>query len=441
MSTDHEEEEAMDYDAHRPIRLRLLAQLAAVVVLAAACTAGPAEPTPPESVTITFQVDNEGAQTNEFWQGLIDRFRESYPHVTVELVNPPSPGERDNFAKTLLAAGRFPDVAYLLNVPQFVDALYEFDRNDPDIAQLKNIDSQTIGGRLLSLGPGSVPWNGIFYNKSMFEEAGVAGPPTSFDEFEDVMAQLKAAGFTPLATAADWVPGFTFMSTNDIFAETPCWYAKRWAGEVSFSDPEWVEAGERFAGWVAKGYFLKDPLGIDYSQAVELFRTGEVAMYPMGAWLTGDYKATPPEGFEAGWFPTPTRSGEIKLVGSVGSDAFTVSKTSEHLEEAVAFAKFLAFDPVAVKAVLETGGAFPNVDLASGPIQLDLTPLAQEVAAAVDQATSFNTAWNGQGDCLPVPGTDSEAITGFAQSLLLGEDDVVGGLAKIDEFWETNAAA
>jgi ABC-type glycerol-3-phosphate transport system substrate-binding protein len=394
---------------------------------------GPAE--------ITFMVDNEGAQTNEFWQGLIDRFVEMHPDVTVELINPPSPGERDDFAKTLLAAGTFPDVAYLLNVTQFTDALHEFDTSDPDLAQLRNVDAQTIGGRLLSIGPGATPWNGVFYNKDMFEAAGIEAPPTTVEEFEAAAAALKAAGFTPLVTAAEWVPGFTFMATNDIFAETPCWYAKRWAGEASFSDPEWVEAANRFAGWVADGYFQDGVLGIDYGQAVELFRTGQVAMFPMGAWLTGDYKATPPAGFEAGWFPMPTRSGEVKLVGAVGSDAFTVSATSEHPDAAVALVKFLAFDPEAVAAILDTGGAFPNVEPASGPVELDLTPLGQEVAAGVAASTSFNTAWNGQGDCAPVPGTDSEAITGFAQELLLGETDIAAGLARIDEFWDSNASS
>jgi ABC-type glycerol-3-phosphate transport system substrate-binding protein len=393
---------------------------------------GPAE--------ISFMVDNEGAQTNEFWQGLIDRFNELHPDVSVTLVNPPSPGERDDYAKTLLASETFPDVAYLLNVTQFVDALAEWDTSDPDLAQLRNIDAQAIGGRLLSIGPGATPWNGIFYNKDMFSAAGIEAPPTTFEELDAALAALKASGVTPLVTAADWVPGFTFMATNDILAETPCWYARRWADEVSFSDQEWLDAGNRFASWVADGYFQDGVLGIDYGQAVELFRTGQVAMFPMGAWLTGDYRATPPEGFEAGWIPTPTRSGEVKLVGAVGSDAFTVSATSEHPEAARALVKFLAFDPGAVAAILDTGGAFPNVVPASGPIEQDLTPLGQEVAAGVAAATSFSTAWNGQGDCAPVPGTDSEAITGFAQELLLGEADVAAGLARIDEFWDANAS-
>ena len=58
-------------------------------------------------------------------------------------------------------------------------------------------------------------------------------------------AKLKAAGHTPLLGVGEWVPHFTFMATNDIFAQTPCWLGKREAGEVSFSDPEWVEAAQR----------------------------------------------------------------------------------------------------------------------------------------------------------------------------------------------------
>ena len=48
-----------------------------------------------------------------------------------------------------------------------------------------------------------VPWDmgmiGFWYNKELFEQAGITTPPTTWDEFLAAVQKLKAAGITPLA--------------------------------------------------------------------------------------------------------------------------------------------------------------------------------------------------------------------------------------------------
>lgn len=390
-----------------------------------------------DPVELTMLADVNDQITAAAWQDLFTKFTAEHPNITVTLVPTPA-GEREDRAKTLLASGSFPDVHFPLPTVTFKDELLAFDQSDPEIAnQLLNLDKLLIDGKLYGLGIDSQPWNTIFYNTAMFEAAGITSEPKTFEEFETVLEKLKASGVAPLLGAGEWVPHFTFMATNDIFAETECWLGLREAGERSFSDPEWVEAAQRFGSWVEKGYFNDGPLGLGYTQANEFFLQGGAAMYPIGSWLTGLVAQQPPD-FEVGYFAMPTRSGELKLVGSIGSTGYTVSRTTAHPEEAVALAKWLAFDEEAVTTILNAFGFQANVQLESGPlVDLKQTPLGEELAADIANASVYNTAWNGQGDCAQRPGAQIQIGTAVVEPLYLdGSQPVEPLLSALDTFWE-----
>ncbi|TPW66145.1 extracellular solute-binding protein, partial [Schumannella sp. 10F1B-5-1] len=47
----------------------------------------------------------------------------------------------------------------------------------------------------------------FFYNKTMFEDAGITELPTTWEEVDEAAAALKAAGYVPIATSGGFVPG------------------------------------------------------------------------------------------------------------------------------------------------------------------------------------------------------------------------------------------
>ncbi len=398
----------------------------------------PATTVPPTlgpAVELTMLADVNDQLTAELWTGLLDRFHEEYPQITVRLV-PTGSGEREQRAQTLLASGDFPDVHFPLPTVTFKEELMPFDLDDPEMQQIMNIDKLLIDGELYGLGIDSQPWNTIFYNKDMFMAAGITEEPTTFEEFEEALEKLKAAGSTPLLGPGEWVPHFTFMATNDIFAETPCWLGLREEGERTFSDPEWVEAADRFASWVEKGYFNEAPLGLGYEQANQVFLQGEAAMYPMGSWLIGLLAASPPD-FEVGYFPMPVRSADLRLVGSIGSTGYTVSRTTAHPEEAVLLAKWLAFDAHPLSTVLNALGFQSNIVPAAGDLPLDQTELGEELAADIADAVSYNTAWNGQGNCAQRAGAQIAVGSEIVEPLYLDPTQPVEPLLQsMDAFWD-----
>lgn len=418
--------------------LSLLATTSAAALLLAGCTTPTADPSSAgpadicgstEPAEITFVNTVTESMTADVYQVMVDRFTEACPQVSVEMITPPT-ADRDAFVKQLLAAGTFPDVHDSLQPDLFKDQLHTWDLDDPDLAVLQNKDRMLQDGELYQLGTRVVPWNVIFYNKDLFAQAGVTEVPTTREEFKAVMDKLKDAEITPLATAGEWVTGLTMTILFPIFAENECWYGQRQAGEVSFSDQNWLDAATEFKAWSDEGYFNDGPLGIGYTQLQQLFFGGEVAMYPMGGWI-----ASETTDFNSGVFPMPTENGAGPLDGSIGSVGFTVSNSSEYPEQAQAFAKFLAFNPENHRDTLQYEGGLSNLDLGDARLPLELTPLNAELQQFIDDAPSFNTAFNGQGDCSLVPGTQ-ELIVQQAQAIIAGTATPEEALKAIDEFWD-----
>lgn len=403
-----------------------VAVVAAATLVLTACA--PAGDTTSEKMQITFM--NGGVspafEASDF-EALIAAFEEKNPDIEIVMLTPPS-AERDAYTQTLLAAGNFPDVSFTLQVAQFREFLQPFDLDDPDIAQLSFIDSMLDGGELYQLGNDVQVWNTVFYNKDLFAEAGIDEAPTTRGEFVDAMEALKDAGITPLLTSGEWVPTTTFLSLFPIFAENECWYGQRAAGDVSFTDPEWLEAGETYKAWIDAGYVNEGALGLGYTQLGELFNSGAGAMYPMGSW----YATNPLPDFPVGVIAMPTDEGSGPLMGSIGSTGYTVSNLSENIDAAVKFAKFMALDPLAVKAWGDTGSLM-GVDLAE-PIEFEQTPLQADIQKLVDDAPSFYTAYNGQGDCNLVPGTQDE-INKAVQAIMTGTTPLEA-FTRVDEFWD-----
>lgn len=401
-----------------------IAILAAAALAMTGCAA--TDGSSSDQVELTFMNSVAPNFTVEQWQALVDEFQDANPDIKVNMITPPS-ADRDPYAKTLLAAGNFPDVAYGLQVAQFRDDLQPYDTSDPDIQRLQYLDQMVEGGELYQLGNTVQPWNMIFYNKDLFEQAGITGPPATRAEFETNLKKLKDAGITPILTGGEWVQVVTFLDLFPIFAENECWYGQRADGKVKFTDKEWIDAATTYQQWNADGYFNSGALGIGYTQLEQQFVSGQGAMYPMGSWFAG----SPQPDFPVGVFPMPTDDGAGALAGSIGSVGYTVSKTSAHPEQALRLAKFLALSPSGVSAQAMAGN-LTAVDL-DEPIDFDPTPLQKAIQQLVAEAPSFYTTFNGQGDCNLVAGTQEE-INKAAAAIFDGTPPEEA-LARVDEFW------
>jgi raffinose/stachyose/melibiose transport system substrate-binding protein len=129
---------------------------------------------------------------------------------------------------------------------------------------------------------------GFWYNKALFEKAGVT-VPTTWDEFENVLAKLQAAGIQPLAAGGADKWGVTRL-INAYLVRTAGPNAMKNAaeGKTKYTDPAYVAAAQKIQDWANKGYFGKGVTTVDMNTAGSMLMTGKAAIFYNGSWFAGN---------------------------------------------------------------------------------------------------------------------------------------------------------
>ncbi len=141
---------------------------------------------------------------------------------------------------------------------------------------------------------------GYFYNKEMFEKAGIR-PAGTWDEFIVNCDKLKAAGYTPLAM----MTGENAWTTNLLLASmvgTSGDAGNKFMNTLhptNFETPEMIEGLKKIQVMLQK-YTTKDAVGAVYANAANNFCQGKAAIIANGPWMIGDFSDTAksPEGFD-----------------------------------------------------------------------------------------------------------------------------------------------
>lgn len=143
-----------------------------------------------------------------------------------------------------------------------------------------------LGGQICGY-PTSYNVLGVYYNKTIFEECGIE-VPTTFEEFENVCATLKEAGYVPMTAAG--LNGWHVMRWVELLIEH---YAgselhdKMNSFEESWDNEAVVQALNKYKEWVEAGYFPDGFLTADPNDTIMPFGSGECAMDIQGQWYDG----------------------------------------------------------------------------------------------------------------------------------------------------------
>ena len=213
--------------------------------------------------------------------------------------------------KILLSSGDLPPVIYgagynLLDLALANDSLVDLTpylEQDAEWKALYNEKALEVNSRDGKVYGSSAEGNtiGYFYNKELFEKAGIAGPAKTWEEFFAQLETLKAAGITPLS-----------MDTADSAWVTSLWMGamiatKNEAGQAfmsqmmpdNYNTPEVIEALANIQKMFME-YTTLDAVGGKYENAANAFLSGQTAMIANGPWMIGDFSdpTKAPEGFD-----------------------------------------------------------------------------------------------------------------------------------------------
>lgn len=330
-----------------------------------------------EEVTGSLTIWEHDYSFEEPLKAVIEGFQEQYPNVEIDYEIKAS--DYKQILATALQSGEGPDLFYTdgtatSQLSEFVENGMVVDLSDDVDFSLMTEDAMkrsTVDDKQYT-----VPWltmdsRACFYNKDLFEENGWE-VPTTFAEFETLLAAIKEAGLTPLSQA--------YSAWSLLFA---------WEPEMSAYAPEATRAldtdktavyGEGASGslqklvdWANAGYFGDNWLGVLSGDDMLLaFTTGNAAMMIGGTWNISTIDQNNPD-LNYGAFAIPAEDGSAGLVGTA-ANGFSVNTNSESMEAAKAFAAYCASKEGQTAWVQTIGGVSASPEIESAH------PVAQEIS-------------------------------------------------------------
>lgn len=335
---------------------------------------------------------------------LTERYKEENPdfEYEIELV---SANDLTTKIATLLASDDLPDAfAYVAGQPltelieadkvvNITEALTELGCEDMLTEGAANLLSGLSGTEDVYDLPLGLNMEGIWYNKALFEQAGVEAPAT-WDEFLGVCDTLIANGIQPIAVGgADkwpisrWINAYSMRSMGVGAVDQAC------AGEKSFMDEGFVESAQMVADMADKGYFGEGATTVDFTTAGQMVLAGEAAMCYNGSYFTQDILAdTNPAGAEGiGFFTIPVVDESVSNATEIPMNCGNplVLSKDKYDEDAQGWLKYFV-EHAGDYGVLEQGqikGYTYTAELE------DIDPLNQMVNEVIESCTNPGTWW------------------------------------------------
>ncbi|WP_394918331.1 ABC transporter substrate-binding protein [uncultured Robinsoniella sp.] len=252
---------------------------------------------------------------------------------------------------------------YLLNLDEY--------KMDASRYPQSSIDYATVDGSVYCSYPAFIDYVTVYYNKDLFEKAGVK-KPENFGEFESALETLKESGVTPIALGGKG--DFDRYWLIQLMAPALC--NDTLAAIKNGEEPDYApmtELFDKYREYSEKGYMGKDFTSIDGVGAQLAFTNGQAAMSIDGTWNNQMYKDL---SFEVGSFAFPSADGtRYAQSGESQYNTYAVAKKTEHPEQAVKYLQFL--NSKEAEQILEDHvGSIPAVK--------DLTPKDETVSEHSD---------------------------------------------------------
>lgn len=242
-----------------------------------------------DKVTIRMSYWN----SEDTMQAMLDYLADAVPNVEIEYQFIDN-SNYDTIIDTQLSAGEGPDIICESPGSALKHAkLGYLEALDDLAADYSSAGTSVYGydGNTYAL-PGISWFEGIYYNKEIFEENNIELPKT-FDEFLDVCSKFQDAGMTPLAAGLkSWEPllksSMAFVTAEYLSTDEGKGFGEAYRNGETTMDGTWNPYVETWSKLIDNGVYTTDMTGVDHDQALEQFATGGAAMFCSGSW---DYDA------------------------------------------------------------------------------------------------------------------------------------------------------
>jgi xylobiose transport system substrate-binding protein len=344
-------------------------------------------------------------------KGSVERFN-AKSDVKARLVATPNDGYSDKLHVSMGSSNK-PDVFYnwgggsirtyarddlLVDLtPYFEEDQAWQDKFLPSVLEAGTIDGKYYG----------VPARGmqpiiLFYNKAVFRDLRVE-PPRTWAELLTVVDRAKAAGIIPFALAGG--DAWTELVWPEYLVDRiggPEVFNNIAAGKKdAWKDPAVAKAIDMIRDLVQRGGFGDSYASVrwDGAGASNLIAQGQAAMHLMGSWEYTNQVTDQPEyaKTDQGFIDFPTvegGTGDPKAIVGNPTNYFSITKGSQHVDEAIAYLKQEMASNAYVDKWLEMGDVPAVTGLESRMDKATNPAFVKMVYDMVDQAPTFQLSWD-----------------------------------------------
>ncbi|WP_165552913.1 ABC transporter substrate-binding protein [Kribbella speibonae] len=364
------------------------------------------------------------SSTIQFWNNLDNQelvtyfekhFVDAYPGPGKVKFSNKSTDTIDRLIQTALAAGSGPDVivtpgpstgtteytkaGYLVDLDSYATK-YNWGQTFASWA----LDASRIDGKLRTL-PTQYETMAFYFNPATVEKLGVAVPRTQ-SEFEAYCSESKGKGLIPVAAGnADWKGANEWHMVIALnHGAGPAAVYEALQGKLKWTDPVFVDAVTRYAGYFKQGWFgggVNDYFTNKFSTQYEQLASGKAAGLISGSWefayLPSYFGAKAGNNAKWDWtsIPSlghnvPTNVWDLAIGQSAGINA-----KSGNVNNAAAYLNFLTTSKTSIlQALVEKNAAPPPIKIAPADFGDNADPRTVRLYTALSTAKTIGyTTW------------------------------------------------
>lgn len=332
-----------------------------VVTQQVVVTATPPPPEPVEPVSITYFTFSAAPDHLEHLDQMIQLFEQAHPEINVEVETAPW-AEYFTKLQTLIAGGQAPDV-FELNYENFVsfaakgvlsnlDPLASADESyDANVFYPRAYGAFNYNGMQLGL-PETFSTVVLFYNKDLFDAAGLSYPSEDWTWTEAVAAGKE------LTTDEVWglYSPIQFWEFYKKAAQNNCNFFNEDQTEATINAPECVQALETMVNFVTEEAVMPSDADMGGVSDGDLFKSGKIAMDVTGIWMFAAFQDAP-----FTW-DIEVEPGMATHATHFFANAVSVFAATQHPQEAWQWAKFFTSSPDMASIRVATGWELPALD-------------------------------------------------------------------------------
>ncbi len=284
--------------------------------------------------TLNLLVPSYSDNTQGLWEDVISGFEKANPDIAVEL-EVQSWDNLESVIATKIQGGEAPDIynggpvagvaADDLLYPA-KDVVSSDTYSDFQDAFLANAE---VDGTAYAL-PLIASARALFVNNALLEQAGVAAPPTNWDELLDAATKVSALG--------GGVAGYGMpLGSEEAQAEAAVWL---WGGggsfgdasEITVDDPANLPGAEQIKKMIDAGATQADPGSTNRSPLMDIFVQGKIGMQVGLPPTVGQIAENNPE-LDYSIVPIPTKDGSAFTLGVM--DQLMAFKNDDSKKDAI----------------------------------------------------------------------------------------------------------